>query len=100
MTLSQEEFIRRFSQHILPKRFVRIRHYGILSSYWKRGKLKELQQKLNYTPKQQEQTSNKHKCPKCKKYSLKIVHQFTARGPPVYWLQKINLQKHKNKNIN
>ncbi len=32
MTLTHEEFVRRFSQHILPKRFVRIRHYGILSS--------------------------------------------------------------------
>ncbi len=29
MTLSSQEFIRRFSLHILPKRFVRIRHYGI-----------------------------------------------------------------------
>ena len=39
MTLSNVEFIRRFSLHILPKRFVRIRHYGILSSSWTRGKL-------------------------------------------------------------
>jgi Putative transposase/Transposase zinc-binding domain len=31
MTLTHQEFIRRFAQHILPKRFVRIRHYGILS---------------------------------------------------------------------
>ena len=32
MRLSNEEFTRRFAQHILPHRFVRIRHYGILSS--------------------------------------------------------------------
>jgi hypothetical protein len=32
VTLSGMEFIRRFSMHILPKGFVRIRHYGILSS--------------------------------------------------------------------
>ncbi len=32
MTLDAPEFIRRFSMHILPKGFVRIRHYGILSS--------------------------------------------------------------------
>ena len=32
MTLSGMEFIRRFSLHILPKGFVRIRHYGICSS--------------------------------------------------------------------
>ena len=47
LTLKNEEFTRRFSLHILPKRFVRIRHYGILSSSWKRGKLQQLQQDLN-----------------------------------------------------
>jgi hypothetical protein len=40
MVLSHEEFIRRFAMHILPKRFVKIRHYGFLSSTWKRIKLK------------------------------------------------------------
>ena len=46
MTLAHQEFIRRFSLHILPKRFVIIRHYGFLSSTWKRQKLKLLQEKL------------------------------------------------------
>jgi hypothetical protein len=32
MTLSAEEFLRRFSLHILPAGFMKIRHYGILSS--------------------------------------------------------------------
>jgi hypothetical protein len=32
MPLQTSEFIRRFSLHILPRGFVRIRHYGILSS--------------------------------------------------------------------
>jgi hypothetical protein len=32
MTLTHQEFIRRFALHILPKRFVKIRHYGFLSS--------------------------------------------------------------------
>lgn len=32
MTLTQTEFIRRFSAHIIPHKFVRIRHYGILSN--------------------------------------------------------------------
>ncbi len=30
MSLGLEEFVRRFCLHILPPRFVRIRHYGIL----------------------------------------------------------------------
>ena len=32
MRLSAIEFIRRFLLHVLPKRFVRIRHYGLLAS--------------------------------------------------------------------
>ena len=32
MTLQGTEFLRRFCQHILPRRFVRIRHYGLLST--------------------------------------------------------------------
>jgi hypothetical protein len=44
------EFTRRFAQHILPHRFVRIRHYGILSSSWKRGKLQALQHSLKVLP--------------------------------------------------
>ncbi len=31
MTLGGVEFVRRYAQHILPYRFVRIRHYGILA---------------------------------------------------------------------
>lgn len=46
MTLTHQEFIRRFSLHILHKRFVKIRHYGFLSSTWKRKKLKLLQAQL------------------------------------------------------
>lgn len=36
MRLSDAEFIRRFAMHVLPKGFVRIRHYGMLSSYHKK----------------------------------------------------------------
>jgi hypothetical protein len=32
MTLSTDEFIRRFLLHVLPKGFHRIRHYGLLAS--------------------------------------------------------------------
>lgn len=39
MTLTPVEFIRRFLMHVLPKGFVRIRHYGILSNRSKKVKL-------------------------------------------------------------
>ena len=32
MTLSQEEFLRRFLEHILPKGFPRIRYFGLLAN--------------------------------------------------------------------
>ncbi|MBU3101864.1 IS91 family transposase [Clostridium sp. DSM 17811] len=32
MTLKVDEFIRRFFMHVLPRKFVKIRHYGILSN--------------------------------------------------------------------
>ena len=39
ITISGEEFIRRFLMHVPPKRFVRIRHYGLLSSRNKKKKI-------------------------------------------------------------
>ena len=39
LTVPGEEFIRRFLMHVPPKHFVRIRHYGLLSSRNKVGKL-------------------------------------------------------------
>jgi hypothetical protein len=41
MTLSLDEFARRFLQHILPRGFVRVRHYGLLAN---RGRDEKLQQ--------------------------------------------------------
>ena len=40
MELTADEFIRRFLVHILPNRFTKIRHYGLLSSVNKSTKLK------------------------------------------------------------
>jgi hypothetical protein len=95
LSLSNQEFIRRFSQHILPKAVVRIRHYGILSSTWKRGKLQEVQRKMTHnstrttvqgiTPK----ITQKGQCWCCKKHTLEMVCVFDKRGPPQAWIDKI-----------
>ena len=37
--LSAEEFLRRFSQHLLPKGFVKIRHYGLLANHGRAERL-------------------------------------------------------------
>ena len=39
MTLTAEEFLRRFVQHVLPKQFVKIRHYGLLANAQRQARL-------------------------------------------------------------
>ena len=39
MTLSAEEFLRRFVQHVLPRSFVKVRHYGLLANRQRADKL-------------------------------------------------------------
>jgi len=39
LTLRGEEFLRRFVQHVLPKGFVKVRHYGLLASNGRDEKL-------------------------------------------------------------
>jgi hypothetical protein len=86
MTLSNEEFARRFSQHVLPSRFVRIRHYGILSSSWKRGKLQALQATLKVIRKAPVQKTMLRRCPCCKTGTLITIEVFGKRGPPKQYL--------------
>lgn len=54
VTLKGVEFIRRFLMHILPRGFVKIRHYGLLANRNKKTKLKlcrKLTSSLAYKPK-------------------------------------------------
>lgn len=93
LTLTNDEFIRRFSLHILPKGFTRIRHYGILSSGWKKEKLPNLQLQLggeyyiNRLPKIEEKTDLR-RCFSCKKGTLITLLIFDKRGPPNNWEMK------------
>jgi len=48
MSVSGEEFIRRWLQHILPFRFVKIRHYGFLSNRDKKKKLQLIAQQIDH----------------------------------------------------
>tara|TARA_R110000868_G_scaffold89492_7_gene249146 strand:- start:6564 stop:7715 length:1152 start_codon:yes stop_codon:yes gene_type:complete len=92
LTLKQSEFIRRFSLHILPKGFTRIRHYGILSGTWKSKNLKALQEKLNITKPTQlkPQETKLGKCRICKKGLMETIFAFSkARPPPKSLLKRI-----------
>jgi len=71
MTLSGVEFIRRYLQHVLPKGFMRIRHFGYLANRCRRKKLAQIKRQC-----QQQGLSNQKRtrapahqhwpCPKCK----------------------------------
>ncbi len=87
--LTHKEFIRRFALHILPKGFVRIRHYGILSSCKKKVLVPLLHKELG-KPIVKEPPPLKHrKCPYCKLGSMVTVTIFDSRGPPKIWLKRL-----------
>jgi hypothetical protein len=48
--LPAEEFLRRFLQHVLPDRFLRIRHYGLLANRVKQKQLARCRQLLGAPP--------------------------------------------------
>ena len=87
-TLSTREFIKRFQNHVLPKGFTRIRHYGYLSASWKKEKLGQLQQQLSdkeldyLVATIEVEKTVLNTCPSCKKGKLITLLSFDNRGPP------------------
>ena len=49
MALGVEEFLRRFLLHVLPRGFVRIRHFGLLANAQRRRTIACAQQRLGVT---------------------------------------------------
>lgn len=50
MTLGTAEFVRRFALHVLPERFVKIRHYGLLGNRQKQARLAVARELLGAAP--------------------------------------------------
>ena len=88
MTLPAMEFIRRFAMHILPRGFVRIRHYGILSATSKAKAIPAIRQQLPEKAQQQKQPLrqlqqyNPLLCPCCRKETMLMLQVLPKRGPP------------------
>jgi hypothetical protein len=86
MALPAMEFIRRFAQHILPRSFVRMRHYGILSSRKKAISLPQIHLQLTGKVITWEKPSTGPAplpiCPVCGKHRLQTILRFDHRGPP------------------
>jgi len=89
MVLSHEEFTRRFAMHILPKRFVKIRHYGFLSSSSKSKSLaslrKSLGAKATLASRKAKEGTLHRRCPCCKVGQLITLYSFDGRGPPAHF---------------
>jgi ribosomal protein L37AE/L43A len=69
MTLTAVEFLRRFCQHVLPRGFVRIRHFGYLASAHRTSLLALARQLLDCQPLQSSHLTNSPpaiwRCPRC-----------------------------------
>ena len=99
MSLDAGEFIRRFLLHILPRGFMRIRHYGLLANRSKRLKLAQARSALDQppptpSPPQPESVQafwlrvaslDIHQCPHCHAGRMVVIasiHAQRARAPP------------------
>lgn len=94
MTLSSEEFLRRFDQHILPKGLVKIRHYGYLQNRNKYVRLNEIRASLSLEPVKAvvhtpvairmliQYGQDIFKCPHCETGRLALVHTSYGQRTP------------------
>ncbi len=101
MTLEASEFIRRFLLHVLPDRFVKIRHFGLLSNRKRRNNIALCREVLgDDTPEMNNEDITQTwqerllkvsgvdvtKCPVCQKGEMcriEILQPTRCNGPPV-----------------
>ena len=90
MTLSPDEFIRRFLLHVLPRGFHRIRHYGLLAGATRKAHLEHARRLLAVAPPAKDDTSvdppdPRPLCPCCGGHMV-IIETFERshqpRAPP------------------
>lgn len=93
-TLTKSEFIRRFAMHILPRGFVRIRHYGILSTSGKKKYQGIICRQIGAVKLTIKREAIKlGVCPACQKGKLITIATFkTGRSPPKHLLSQISNQ--------
>jgi hypothetical protein len=90
MTLSADEFLRRFVQHVLPKGFVKVRHYGLLANCQREARLEQCRclllvvngaAKLAPSGEAVVEPAVPHCCPKCGGTRL-LYRELTPAGVP------------------
>lgn len=104
MTLSAEEFIRRFLLHVLPQGFQRIRYYGFLGNRYREEKLEQCRRLLQMSPTTPENAAidtptdyrkrhealtgvSLHECPICRRGRMLTIQQISPacalQAPPI-----------------
>ena len=92
MTLRADEFIRRYLLHVLPKGFMRIRHFGFLANRCRAKKLKLIQQLLLHDVTSTALTiedsstdiarpsvrARRCRCPKCRRGQMSVCYNFSV----------------------
>jgi hypothetical protein len=96
MQLDLEEFVRRFEQHILPRGFVKLRHYGILANFNRKQRINRIMKNMMLPPHPpmvkipfylrflEKFGVDIRLCPECKKGHLKLIAVYypSSRGSP------------------
>ncbi len=81
MTLAATEFLRRFVLHVLPRGFVRIRHFGFLANRHRATMLSCCRERLlaaPVPPATASQATSSYLCPHCRTGRMALIERFTA----------------------
>jgi hypothetical protein len=87
MTLSGEELIRRFLLHVLPKGFMRIRHFGFLANRCRGERLGQIRAAIDAAKDAPEDDQAHHDtvpfegypCPRCRQGHLRVRAHLTPK---------------------
>ena len=109
MTLTHQEFARRFEQHILPKRFVKIRHGGYLAHNGKNKRIAAIHEQLElpkpmpkiiipFSLQMLQRTGTDYSiCNKCKTGKMERADSFLMHNGSLVNIKDLNRQRTKNK---
>ena len=111
MTLTHEEFLRRFEQHILPTRFVRIRHGGYLAHNEKNNRIAAILLQLQlpkpmpkviipFSLQMLQRTGIDYSiCPKCKAGKMEITASYLNHNGSLVKVKDSNRAQNKKQSI-
>ena len=109
MTLSHEKFAERFEQHILPKRFVKIRHGGYLAHNGKNKRIAAIHQQLSlpkpmpkviipFSLQMLQRTGVDYTlCQKCKEGKMEIIASYLNHNGRLVNIKDLTRRSTKNK---